>query len=465
VIGCHRPAGFHHLTKIVRAAAGCTLSLAILVASSLQGAQQPDQPAALVARARQVVDQLAAGEVEPIVRSLNDKMKAAIDAAGLRAIFPSVVVNAGAFKAQVGTRTESRNGMNVVVVACAFERANVDVNVVFDQEGRIAGLWLRPGASTTPYTAAPYVDPAAFRDEPVVVDAGGWPLPGTLTMPVGAGPFPGVVLVHGSGPNDRDGTFGPNKVFRDLAEGLASRGVAVLRYDKRTKVHAARVKELRDFTVEAEVVDDAGAAIRMLRAREGVKADAVFLLGHSLGGTLAPRIAAANPAVAGLILLAAATSPVEQAIVNQTRYLAMLDGRVSPEEQAHIDAVLKLASDVRALKASDPPLAAATFSAPAAYWVDLRDYRPAEAATALKRPMLVLQGERDYQVTMDDLAAWKRALGSRADVTFRSYPTLNHLFMAGTGPSSPAEYSQPGHVDEAVVQDIAAWVTRQRATP
>ena len=100
------------------------------------------------------------------------------------------------------------------------------------------------------------------------------------------------------------------------------------------------------------------------------------------------------------------------------------------------------------------------FHAPASYWLDLRGYDPPSAAKALEAPMLILQGERDYQVTMDEFANWKSALGSRPNVTFHSYKTLNHLFIPGTGQSLPADYQVPGHVDEAVIRDIAAWINR-----
>ncbi len=115
-------------------------------------------------------------------------------------------------------------------------------------------------------------------------------------------------------------------------------------------------RPLRDFTVKEEVIDDAVAAVKKLRETPGIRADRVFVLGHSLGGMLAPRIAAADPSIAGLILLAAAIKPLEQAIVDQTRYLALLDGKISPEEQAALDAATKLATDVRALKPGDPPI-------------------------------------------------------------------------------------------------------------
>ena len=168
------------------------------------------------------------------------------------------------------------------------------MRIAFDSFDCIGGIGFRPPAPAVAYAPPPYVTPAAFRDEAVTVDAGGWPLPGTLSMPVGLLPFPGVGAVRRLGRTTATNRWGPNKVFRDLAEGLASRGIAVLRYDKRTRTHGSRVAGLRDFTVKEEVTDDALAAVKKMRETRGVRAGRVFVLGHSLGGMLAPRIAAGD---------------------------------------------------------------------------------------------------------------------------------------------------------------------------
>jgi alpha-beta hydrolase superfamily lysophospholipase len=266
-------------------------------------------------------------------------------------------------------------------------------------------------------------------------------------------------LVHGSGPGDRDQTIGPNKPFRDLALGLASRGVAVLRYDKRTRAHGGKMASLPQLTVKEEVIDDVIAAVKLLRAAEGIDPKRIFVAGHSLGGMLVPRIAAAAGAeVSGVIILAGAVRSLEQSIADQTRYLALADGKIAPDEQPLVDEAAALVGRVKTLKDGDPPISFAGISAPASYWLDLRDYNPPTEAQKLKVPMLVLQGERDYQVTMEDFAKWKAAVGSRAAVTLKSYPGLNHLFMAGAGPSVPAEYMTAGHVAEEVVRDIGSWV-------
>jgi dienelactone hydrolase len=148
--------------------------------------------------------------------------------------------------------------------------------------------------------------------------------------------------------------------------------------------------------------------------------------------------------------------------VAQTRYLAAADGTISAEEQQRIDQAAAVAESVRALKPQEAASGRLISGAPASYWLDLRGYDPPVAARRVKVPMLILQGERDYQVTTEEIAKWKAALGSRRDMTFHSYPALNHPFSAGSGPSLPAEYQVPGHVAEEVIRDIADWIVAKR---
>lgn len=434
------------------------IALALLVTKP---APQPT-PADAASRAGAVIASFAAQDFAKIEAQFTDQMKAAMPPGRLAGTWQSLLTRAGAFQSCApDPRIRSIDDKRMVITACAFERASLDLQIAFDPEGRIAGLAFRPAASPgVPYGMPSYADPGTYTEESMTVGLAEWALPATLTIPVGAGPFPAVVLVHGSGPNDRDETVGANKPFRDLAVGLASRGVAVLRYDKRSKVHGPRMAALPGMTVKEEVVDDAGAAIGQLRGTARIDGARVFVLGHSLGGMLVPRIAAANPSLAGAIVLAGAARSLEDAIVEQTRYLAMLDGTISADEQTQVDAAAKMAAAVKALGAVDATAGRMVSGAPASYWLDLRGYDPPAAAAALKIPLLILQGERDYQVTMAEFAKWKAALGTRSAVTFRSYPALNHLFMAGTGAGSPLEYRTPSHVAEDVIRDIAAFIRR-----
>jgi hypothetical protein len=431
----------------------------LIVAGVLFFTSQGTQPD-VAARARDVIGFLSAGKFAELEAQFTDQMTAALPAGRMEATWTTLVAQAGAFKG-CGSEPRIRSiaDKQMVITPCEFERARLDLQIAFDRDGKISGLALRPAVEpAAPYMLPSYANPAAYTETELTIGGPEWPLPATLTMPVGPGRFPSVVLVHGSGPNDRDETVGSNKPFKDLAAGLASNGIAVLRYDKRTRVHASKLAGIADFTVKQEVLDDVPEAVRALRANPKVDPARVFVIGHSLGGMLIPRIGTADLSLAGLIVMAGPARGIDEAILEQTRYMAMADGTISPAEQMGIDQAASLAATVKALKPEDAKSATSIAGAPAAYWLDLRGYDPPSAAKAVKAPMLVLQGERDYQVTMPEFEKWKAALGGRSTVTFHSYPALNHLFIAGTGKSLPAEYQTPGHVAEEVIRDIAAWI-------
>lgn len=440
--------------------------LAWLLVSQSLPAQPPTlaKPPIPAEVAVKFLDQVAAGNYQAATSAFTDDMKAAAPAEKLAEIWTSLQSQLGAFKKRTGLRTEKQGPFDFVLATTEFEHATVDLKVVLDASGHIGGFFIVPPSGANPVEYAPpaYVNKAAFSEREVTVGSGDWALPGTLTVPAGPGPFPAVVLVHGSGPNDRDESVEGAKPFRDLAWGLASRGVAVLRYEKRTRQHGHKLGSVANFTVREETVDDAVLAAALLRGTTGIDPARVFVLGHSLGAMMVPRIGAQDPKAAGFIVMAGAVRGLEDIIVEQVTYIAGLDGTVTDEEKKQIDG---LRQEVAKVKALQPGATGAALGAPASYWLDLRGYNPAEAAKALGKPMLILQGGRDYQVTPDTLDAWKKSLADRKDVTFKLYPKLNHLFIEGEGPSGPEEYSKPGHVAETVVADVAEWVQAQGVHP
>jgi hypothetical protein len=312
------------------------------------------------------------------------------------------------------------------------------------------------------YHAPDYVNKSAFHETEVTIGEGKWALPGTLTVPDGSGPFPGVVLVHGSGPNDRDETIGPNKTFRDLAWGLASRGIAVLRYDKRTFIHAKQFTPeiVEKLTAKEEVVDDALLAIELMRRTKDIDPKKVFMLGHSLGATLAPRLGQMDPELAGIIIMAGITRPLEDTILDQFTYLYHLSGEITDQQKPEL-ADLKVKVDkVKDLESSDDILSQdLSLGISVAYWTDLREHNVVDAVKTLKMPILVLQGGRDYQVLeTEDFKGWKDALKNRDNATFQLFPKLNHLFLAGEGKSTPQEYMVEGHIESDVIDSIVQWM-------
>ena len=375
----------------------------------------------------------------------------------------------GAFRKQTSTRREKMGVYDIIYITCEFEKTPIDSRIVFDKKGKIAGLQFVPTAPAVSYAPPSYGKPELFEESSITVGAGGaWPLPGILTRPKGNGPFPALVLVHGSGPNDMDETIGPNKPFKDLAWGLASRGIAVLRYDKRTRIFGPKIvadpRLHASLTVKEETVDDALAAVELLVKTPGIDPKRIFVLGHSLGAMLVPRIAEAakNLDIAGFVVMAGPSRPLEDLMVDQNSYLSQLGGSLSDEDRKTIEGLKAEAEKIKAVTEKDVAAGSRFMNLWAGYWLDLKNFSPPEAAVKfVKKPLLVLQGERDYQVKVVDFEGWKKELGKNPAVVFKLYPKLNHLFMEGTGNSTPNEYmGQHASVAEYVIGDIASFILK-----
>jgi dienelactone hydrolase len=409
--------------------------------------------------AKDFVGLLSRGDFAGALEQCDGAMLAALPGAKLNEVWQSLTTQAGPFQKQLQTRTEKMAGYDIVFVTSQFEKTKVDIKVVLNSKRQVAGLFFLPG--TEPAAPPSYVRPEAFQEKPVTVGQGKWALPGTLSMPVGSGPFAAAVLVHGSGPSDRDETVGPNKPFSDLAQGLASQGIAVLRYEKRTKQYPTECVALgAQLTVKDETIDDAVAAVALLGKTPGVDPKRIFVLGHSLGGMVAPRIAKAAPAIAGLVIMAAGNRGLEDAMIEQMDYIASLQPNRSAEASKQFEKFKTEMAKVKALTTNDVTSSTSVLGAPPHYWLDLRGYVPARAAQDLKCLLLILQGGRDYQATVADYEIWQENLKGKPSVTFKLYPALNHLFISGEGKCTPAEYEKPGHVAAEVVRDIAQWISK-----
>jgi hypothetical protein len=271
-------------------------------------------------------------------------------------------------------------------------------------------------------------------------------LPATLTIPNGKGPFPAVLLVQGSGPNDRDETVGANHPFADLAQGLSSRGIVVLRYDKRN--YATWDYDPKKATVDAEVIEDAVAAVRLLRTMPSVAQDRIFIVGHSLGARLAPEIANKAGNVAGIVMLAPLGRNLAKLIVEQTRSLGQASG-------GRLTEIEKQADELSAHKMQPTDT---FFSLPASYFYDLDARDEVAIARSLNLPILILHGSQDFPIVDEDIRDWQIGLKGRARVQVKTLPSLNHLFIAGTGNPKSADYFAPGHVDASVIGTIASFI-------
>ena len=410
--------------------------------------------------AREFVDLLVKEEFESATGLFDQTMKNAMPVEKLQQTWTGLLGQVGRFKKQIGTRDQKVQQYDIIFVTCEFEQATLDVKVVFDSAKKIAGLFFLPSQQTFTYDAPDYAKSDVYTEKEVVVGTGKWSLPGTLTVPRGKGPFPAVILVHGSGPQDRDETIGPNKPFRDLAWGLATRGVAVLRYEKRTKQYTAEMANMKDkITVEEETIADVLEAVSLLLNTPEVDIKRIIVAGHSLGGMLIPKIGLRDERISGYIILAGTTRPMEDVIYEQFEYIFNLDDRLTEDEQKQLEELRNQVKTAKSAELSEKtPSSLLPLGIPATYWLDLRDYDPAKEATKLKKPLLILQGERDYQVTMKDYKRWQESLASHDNVQMKLFPSLNHLFMQGEGKSGPSEYEKPAHVNLSVIDTIVEWI-------
>lgn len=350
------------------------------------------------------------------------------------------------------------DGSRVVTIVVRAEQQPFQIRVTVGSAGRVTSLYQNgPNLWITPE----YASPSVFTESEMTIGPAGLAVAATLCLPRGRAPAAGVVLLPGSGPTDRDSTIGPNKPFKDLAWGLATRGIATLRFNKVTHTHPATVAAQSSFTVADEYLTHAAAAITLLAHHPAIQSHRIFLLGHSQGATIAPRIALHRPELAGLICLAAGAQPIHHAAIRQLQYLAKINTPPTTAIEQMLITLIRQAATVDDENLSEStPASDLPFGVPAAYWLDLRAHEPLSTAIRLQLPMLFLQGGRDYQVTTEDLRAWQRALMGRPNVRTRIYPECDHYFFTGTQASTPASYHEPQHVDPQVINDIADWIAQ-----
>ena len=349
-------------------------------------------------------------------------------------------------------------GMKAFFIPCQFTAMAVDI-VLPVQDGAIAGLSTAAYSGGKEETAEPE-ESADFDSVELALPVEGLgELPGILTVPKGEGPFPAVVLIHGSGASDMDENVGNVKPFRDIAEGLAVRGVAVYRFDKRTFTFGLQLASDKSITLESESIEDAVNAVQLLAAQEKINPDRILVLGHSLGGNAVPAIARAledAPVKAcGFIMMSASPRPLDGLMREQIAYLDSL-GQIPEDQRQTYDDMLKELDKLQDIDSlAEDELVAGAYPA---YWKWLADYDILQAAEEITRPVLLLQGEEDYQVTMEDFGIWQEKFGKKENRTLKSYPGLTHCFTPGVKTEGVNAYLGDKKIDARVISDIAEFV-------
>jgi len=337
---------------------------------------------------------------------------------------------------------------DIYEVISRHKKRGIKSRVVFTADGQVAGLFFSIVDNVGEGDES-LVQMDGYTDIPVIVGEGtDYPLRGIISMPDGAtGKVPAVVLVHGSGPADMDETAFGISVFKDVADYLARNGIAVIRYDKRTYSHGARLTEQYgdNLTVKEESIDDAILAKALVTQYDDIDANRVFVLGHSLGGMLAPRIASEG-GFAGGIIMAGSMRSLLDIIYDQNMYFIDLMDIVDDERDTLYGAVDE---------------ARATYFGLPEHYIREMDSHPAQGyLTETDKPFLVMQGGKDFQVYADvDFALYVEMAKGRDNMELRLYDGLGHLFTRSTMESPTTDdYVASTSVDAKPLEDMVAWI-------
>ena len=391
---------------------------------------------------------ITTGEYQKLVDAfrMSSAMERAVSADLYKTAWEGMTAQNGAYVSYKLTETATAADFTIIPVLVTCTQSKIIANIVFDKDRLLSGF------NFAPY-AEPEAPPITVSETEIEVVTGAFTMPGRLVMPGGEEPAPLVIFASGSGPTDMDSTLGPNKPLRDIAYGLAEQGVASIRFTKRTAIYGAAMGE--NVTIGTEYLEDLQSAWELAHTFPGVDGGRVFFLGHSLGGNIIPMLAGLIPDAAGYIIMAGNVTPVEELMLVQYKHLLGKDGEISEDDVKLIDTIEAGLRNIEGLTAESELSPADLLNAPKSYWLSLGGYDPLAAAKLIEDRLLILQGEKDYQVTMDEFAQWQEAL---PDAKFISYPELNHLFMKSNDTFDSREYTQAQHVDNGVIRDIAQFI-------
>lgn len=409
----------------------------------------------LLEQAKAFANDIIAGDYDKIKTDYQfiDELKKVLDNGQLEQSLAPAVAASGKLKemkaAWVGENTPQYTNIQV---PCDFETQPWNMVISFDKDGNIVGI------HTGVYQEAPADTslPEGVKETSMNLKVkDGWELPGIFTQPEDKTEYAAVVFVHGSGSSDKDETIGQLKPFRDLAWGLAQKGIASYRYDKISYVYGKELAADPDFTVYDETVNDAAAAVKMLREQKGITK--VYVVGHSQGGQMMPAIAeAASPD--GCVMMGAPARGFAETLERQCKFLQSLEKNPTEEVTASYDQMYQEIEKMKNIDklGDDERVMGQTVK----YMKSILEYDDVKEAEKMTMPVLVLQGEEDYQVTMDDFNIWKDQFNDKKNWEFQSFPGLSHLFMPGKYEDGAASYQGEKYVPEEVITSIAAFIDK-----
>jgi dienelactone hydrolase len=389
---------------------------------------------------------------------LSPKLKQKIaDEAVLAQLWNSVQFELGAYKDTTESLVESVDSVMHVFIGCTFQKkGNLDIFLQINRQNTIESFLVKPEKTKKIYVFPKYHKPENYVKTYFNVANKKWTLFGNLHQSSVKSPSKTLVILgHGSGPGNRDGEIGVNKMFRDIAIGLANYGISTYSFDKRTFTYPNETFLQSDsFTVWDETIADVLAVADSFK-KSGLY-DRIVFAGHSLSANQAPRIAKHHK-FDGVVMLAGNVTPLDSVVLYQIGFLGKLNKTENLE-----DIMADMLEKIDFLRNGKPDkyssLSALPLPVCAAWWLDMIKYNPVETALETETPMLILQGKEDYQVTTAEFQKWKNGLKNRPKTYFKTFNDLNHAFMPGKKKNGPKSYDMNANVPKHVIKVIADFV-------
>ena len=396
--------------------------------------------------------QMAEDDFEDTYGQCSLIMKTQITKKGLKEAWDTTVKDIGSYVEVYKVSQKSVETFQQVTVILKFEKSGLNILYTYNSSNKLEGLW---------FNYYPIEEEAVttedYEEVKITIGEGDYPITAILTLPKGVENPPVAILVPGSGNHDMNETVLVNKPFQDIAWGLSKQGIASIRYNERMFSYPELLNNT--FTIEADSLTDAKDVIKYAASCEQIDPKRIYVIGHSLGAMMAPKIATDNKEVIGIILLAGSPRRLEDIIYDQA--LAEVDKTDTLTKEEKESQLEEVKTSVEKVKTIAKDNTETYLGYPASYWYSLNQIDIADFASKLKIPIYIAQGTKDVQIYADkDYVAWQELLKGKENVSFHLYDNLNHLFMTSTT-GDVTEYSTLGNVNQNVIDDMADWINME----
>lgn len=429
----------------------------ILLALTLVGCTQKETTLELTdENIKQVTTTIAEAfinsEFKNIPQYLNKEMKEELTIEKLNQSWNSVTENLGSYQS-MEVKVHRLEDRDLGYAYLTFKDGSLKIALSFDENMKIKRMNMNyPKETITAVTTKDYIE----KNVQVGVDE---MLNGMLTLPVGVENPPIVILVQGSGVSNLNEEAYALKPFEDIAHGLAKEGIASIRYDKRYYDYP-EWDGAREVSLRWEYFYDFASVTHQLENMP-VDHNQIYLVGHSQGGMLAPRLAYEHPEIKGIISLAGTPRGLEEVSKDQQYDALIALGANEKMIEGSMELADKFIEEVKNLT-EETATDKVTNGLPLSYWYEMKQSRAKNFMNELKCDVLILQGEDDFQVYFDkDYPEWEKLTTGMSNVQMKSYAGLSHFFTPSIEKTTD-DYNIPASFDEQVIKDMASWIKTRK---